>query len=45
MVYLPSFGLSCILQRLQGRLGCIPVKHSRHREDRIFLRQQAAILR
>jgi hypothetical protein len=45
MVYLASSGLSCVLQRLQVRLGCIPVKHSRHREDRIFLRQQAAILR
>jgi hypothetical protein len=45
MVYLASSGLSCVLQRLQGRLGCIPVKYSRHREDRIFLRQQAAILR
>jgi hypothetical protein len=45
MVYLASSGLSCVLQRLQGRLGCIPVKHSRHREDRIFRRQQAAILR
>jgi len=45
MVYLGSSGLSCVLQRLQGRLGCIPVKHSRHREDRIFFRQQSAMLR
>jgi hypothetical protein len=45
MVSLAPSNLSCVLQRLLGRLGCIPVKHSRHREDRIFLRQQAAILR
>jgi len=45
MVYLASSGLSCVLQRLQGRLGCIPVKHSCHREDRIFFRQQSAMLR
>ena len=45
MVYPASSSLSCVLQRLQGRLGCIPVKHSRHREDHIFLRQQPAMLR
>jgi hypothetical protein len=37
--------LSCVLQRPQGRLNCIPVKHSRHREDHLVLRQQPAMLR
>ena len=45
MVYLASSGLSCVLQRLQGRLGCIPVKHSRQHKDHLFLRQQPAMLR
>ena len=45
MVYLAPSGLSCILQRLPGCLGYIPVQHVRHREDRIFLRQQPAMLR
>jgi hypothetical protein len=45
MAYLASSGLSCILQRLPGCLGYIPVRHSRHHADHIFLRQQAAMLR
>ena len=45
MVDLAASSLSCVLQRLPGCLGCIPVKHSRHREDHIFLRQQPAMLR
>ena len=45
MVYLTSSGRSCVLRRPQGRLGCIPVKHSRHREDHIFRRQQSAMLK
>ena len=35
LVDLAASSLSCILQRLPGCLGCIPVKHSRHREDHI----------
>jgi hypothetical protein len=37
--------LSCVLQRLQGRLNGIPVKHSRHRQDHLVLRRQPAMLR
>ncbi len=45
MIYPASSSLSCVLSMLPGRLGCIPVKHSRHREDHLFLRQQPAMLR
>jgi hypothetical protein len=45
MIYQASSSLSCVLQRLQGRLGCIPVKHSRHHEDRIIFWQQSAMLK